>query len=1018
MRDVIHRFLPTSAALGCSLLAASPAWAAPAPQGLSDGAVEAEIDFARGLAREWTFVELAQGVLDRVDAAGVPASMEDRLALARCELFEIAAYRLPDPTEINALLDKGIDAYQAFLDNNKTSDLREEAERAIVNLSVVYGRSIDIALSEAAGEEAEALRDLKVEKLTAALQVCESLIAAGEAIPASERSADATNALFNDKLKKGQMYAEIGRTRDNDVFQEEALDTFDNLANESGPATELGLRATVAAGDVLRDMGELGDALDYYLGAAELVYPMDPELRTQYGLDEEPSNMLQLRFNFIGLAMKGIQPTARESGQLDLAIERGMFMYNLYRQQGFALTTDGQDAMLQLAETMLDAGGAVAGNAAEGAAKWYESMDAAKEEVRRSRDRETAVDFALELVNQIAKGAYQPSTKIQAGRLLDAINSRPDVEISPSALLESAKAKLRGEEYEAALDSYYEVLGRLDGVDPAVRIQLAAESHAGIGRALRELGRPLQAALAYREGIERYEDEDDDINARNAQGFVRSVRSWGQTDPELRNNESYKAMLTRAEELAIEHVESTDPVIVKLRQAKRAMSAGDYEDALRILAGIDDAKGSQVDVREILKVNSYYKMEDFAKAYMTAKKYLEYSRDPANALEESTARDERRDAQAQAMLRVAELDYRRARKAYRDWQKKAADGSATDADVAKYRVFYESIVDLLKDFPRNYPDQKSLPTARLLLVEAHGKLGQLDEAEAVVKDMVEAAPDEKRTSDAERSFYVSLKASRDGFENEDGEPTDYDQWLELTRRMAVAISGANERAAKPKFDELLAEVDLWSKIDEFENVQSSGERILTVHGGTEDAREKKLLNEFVTPKMGEALVSLNQREDAYALLAPLIIGEDAPLRTNSATRILARAMFGELSGQGLRVQVVPGITDLDKDEVDFVVGRLDTFASQAEGAGDPCAYFQAKFDAMYARHAASLKLDQYVGRAGKLMEQFLTVIMGGDRQFTRVDEACNGDSTTGRLRSTLGGDVLASHYRWLLGQVE
>merc|ERR1739841_275988 len=98
-----------------------------------------------------------------------------------------------------------------------------------------------------------------------------------------------------------------------------------------------------------------------------------------------------------------------------------------------------------------------------------------KKEVKRRRDQRGAVEFALQLVNQVAEETPVPATKIKAGRLLETINTRPDIEISANQLLEAAKAKRLAEEYDAALDGYYAVLQRMDTMEEADRRAFGAE---------------------------------------------------------------------------------------------------------------------------------------------------------------------------------------------------------------------------------------------------------------------------------------------------------------------------------------------------------------------------------------------------------------------------------------------------------------------------------------------------------------------------------------------------------------
>ena len=307
---------PKAHALAIGTLAAGAlSFSAPVfAQSMSDKAVESEIEFARGLARDWTFVELAQGVLDGVAAKKPSDKMAGELALVRCELFAIGAGRVSDAKEANALYEKGYLAYTEYIDANKTASNRDDAEAGLVKLSIAYSSSIDTALEDAAGEEAEALSARKLELIEDAIVLNSTLVDELGDIKASERTPDQNLRRWNLMLQKGDLYAQRTMLLKDVMSQESAIEAYEQLAFDAGLASEYSLRADVGIGNVYMAQGDPEIALEYFMGMVDNVCPMDPAIREEkLTWSELPIEIKEKRFNYVELGMSGIQEAARAS---------------------------------------------------------------------------------------------------------------------------------------------------------------------------------------------------------------------------------------------------------------------------------------------------------------------------------------------------------------------------------------------------------------------------------------------------------------------------------------------------------------------------------------------------------------------------------------------------------------------------------------------------------------------------------------------------------------------------------
>ncbi|MDP6740548.1 MAG: hypothetical protein QF404_11125, partial [Planctomycetota bacterium] len=117
-----HRNQPKAAALsgrGWRSLLAVPFLALiltdPVQAQMSSSEVKAEIAFARGLAADWTFVDLAQSVLATVEQQGIAGKAREELELVKCEVFVSGARSEPDAIARLTLFESAFEAYELFI---------------------------------------------------------------------------------------------------------------------------------------------------------------------------------------------------------------------------------------------------------------------------------------------------------------------------------------------------------------------------------------------------------------------------------------------------------------------------------------------------------------------------------------------------------------------------------------------------------------------------------------------------------------------------------------------------------------------------------------------------------------------------------------------------------------------------------------------------------------------------------------------------------------------------------------
>ena len=230
--------------------------------------------------------------------------------------------------------------------------------------------------------------------------------------------------------------------------------------------------------------------------------------------------------------------------------------------------------------------------------------------------------------------------------------------------------------------------------------------------------------------------------------------------------------------------------------------------------------------------------------------------------------------------------------------------------------------------------------------------------------------------------------------------------------MASSLQVANGITTSPEFKNLRAETKLWLELQEWEKAKDPLERLASRF--KDDATYGKTVATQVTPDLAECLVELGDMEVAKNLLAPLIVGPDAVLKSRRPTLLLSRAMLGSINGgNGERVTATRGAGGTD-EEFEFITGRLNTYAL----SGDKwfaCDWYEAKFLSIYAYYVWGLQDDRKAASAKRIMDD-VVLTLENVRQFELVDTYCSSEETAAAMRARLGDGALSARFRWLYEQ--
>lgn len=934
MQRTSRTFRLTALALG---IAAGLSPAAAQGKEKSDAEVREEVEFARGLAEQWGFVEMAQRVIRDAEAAGVSTRMADELALLKCELFFSAAKN--NAARRDELLGQALAAYQDFVERRPYSELLPVAEAQLASVAGYYAKSLSLKLESAAGEEAEAVRSELQRVLEEAIAQSNKLISGLRAIDREERT-EADNArLYELLLNLGDMYLELGKTQDEPTFSYgQSFGAYEDLISEAGETSPAAMRAFVGLGDNLMAQGETEDAASYFEFVVDWVIPRDPELWKE-ARDGMSGDELEKRFLYMQLATNGWIQALSSSGQYAEAAAAGLHLYNTWKREGLNLQQPlGYLALLSFARALLDSGGYVGGSWATGEGQYFATRDDMAAKFSNRRDQRTALEVALSIAQTVNDDNRGNTLQLRAQKVISEVISRPGVAVDPEILFEAAMGDYNTRDYAAAAESFKRVLATLERAEDSKRLEMAPKLYWHLGRCYQFQDRLMEAAVTFQAALERYSG-DPTYDASNSSSFYDTMRALQRT---ARGDPQVQELFQRSEQLVARFKESAAGDIA-FRNAEKAYNEDDYEKARELYRQVPvDAEGYEKAL--VFAGVCSYRLKDFAAAEKAFSDYLKvFLEDPKNQTTDTRKLARRSEAKASAVFYWGQTAYKQA---------KAGEGK------------WEKVVELYDGYEDTFPDQvRFAPAAMFSLIEAYEALGQRPKVRAVYEKMTRLFPESQFTGGAAALYYDALK--RD-WEKE----TDAAKKTALLREMAENLEVLNRTAAQPSYKNLYVEATHWTDLREWTKAKDLFEKLVARYSEGETAED---VQKSVLPKLGEAYLMLREPAKVVELLAEQV---EAKKATRGTALTYARALAGwahydEAAGA---VQVETGVGGAENFE------KATAILQQLEDAVQSWTpdWYVYKFDKLFA-YSQWAKLDSKKLEYVKSQLGFMTTNL--DRQF-------------------------------------
>ena len=955
----------------------------------SDAQIRENIRFARGVAEEWGFVDLADGILEDIENGNVPAAMSEELGLVKCDLYRAAAIKSRDADKRNRLLERAIDAYISFCEGNQYSKHLPQAELGLVNTSSVYARSLELAIEEAIGAEAEALAEKRREVLTAAVAKTGDLISNLQ--NSEDQSETKKRQLYELMLQRSQMLYDVARTQDEGQFNfEQALMTCEELVFKAGEGTPHCLRAYNLMGRTYAAMQSWEEASAFYQAVIDIAIPADLDEWKEVikELDLGPSDKEQ-RWLFVELASPGLMEALASSGQMSEACRFALHLYNTQKREGFVFSRElGYPALLIGAKTLLDSGGWIGGNLSSGESEWFQSEEEAKDSRHARRNRIACADLALKIAQQVNTENQGNILQVRAQKLISEIIARPGVEVQPAVLYEAAEGHYNEGNNEAAIAGLKQVLDALDDADEATRIELAPKTYYYLGRSYQQLDRHLEAIMAFREGVTTYRG-DPEFDAYSAQQLYKSADRMRKT---IRDDEHIMAMFSEAETIAAQLSEANKDEIL-YRQAEKLRGERKFAEAIPKYEQIDklanDYEKCLVAIGECR-----YRLGDSAAAEAAFADYVEnFVTNDDNSVENSPVRTARRsDALAKARFYRTLIAFQN------------ADKTGFD------QTLWQRVIDLGKDYPDQHEDQDTLaPWTMRMVMNAQVSLEEVSGARDTHRRLAESYPDSSFTPVASLELHSALKK----LHGEALAAADIERATSLLREMAELLEFANKNAVKFSFKNNRSEASHWYDLGEYAKAEEVMRKLLARPMDNED--EQKTIRQYVLPELTQALLAQQKVAEALVILRDLMEDEGRP--TKLVVLNYCRAVTGWIEGGPGEINIIPGAA-ADSAELDKVIEKFNAISNSKEVDKWTCDWYGYKFDLAYTYYVYatadwgpqdSRKKDSARRQLDVLVQEFGT-------NFTGIEESC--DSADDDLKARFGNSILRRRFVWLWGKVQ
>ncbi|HEX6811824.1 MAG TPA: hypothetical protein VF384_09405 [Planctomycetota bacterium] len=826
--------------------------------------LEREISFVRALAKDMS-LELARSEVDRLAAEFRGAGDQDRIAQLAVEVAWHGARTRADRNQQRTLYREAIDKAKQLIERSSDASVQTEARITLANASQELGQLLVEELEVAREGAPERAKELELEAglvFGAGIEACGKVI---ERLRPLRKDPQQEIEYYLMWLRKGVLGRECARAvaAERTVLLQRATDELTNLVLEAGEETAIGLRGLFEIAQCSEVGGKTAQAVGSYRTAigqitASLQAARNRELELTPEMQRFLFEMMQEVYARAGELM--VREGTAGAGELFAEFRANLEKFGEQRRDLFEIASEQHGHLVLLAECRFLAKSGEPAKVAGALATARRILDA------HAGDRVGAQARALLRDMVAAQGSLAP----------------------PNLLLELARAESRAGNHDEAVKLLQRCIA---AAEPAARfdawlllgeVYTASERHLEVMRALcdaleqlgptdveraRDAADALDRALASHRRQAKADPSFEKDHAR-ASGLIATYSLMGGS------KQSWKAANTlfhegRFREAIAEYAKVQSDFVhyelARVLMARASSAAGDFDAARRMLADHRAwVAAHALDARETEKLQV------------------------------------RSAAGAEAAFTEVQMSYIEAR------------GSAElqrAQDLTKYPAGLEKAHAWLANFGKD--GEANVPTVLEYVGRLHADLAELDRAEEAwaqlkAKDAVRAS---RLATCIFQEYQSQLKTLGDELDQvvrqDKGEAAILaaTQALNTVRTRLVAIgSDYIATSPKPQLAILIATMQGYEALDNWKRVEEIARQALLLYGDDAAPAAKRAVDQFVRPKIGEALLQQKHFQQAYDML---VAAEQARPDDWEVKRLICRALGGwfefSKTGAGTRI---------------------------------------------------------------------------------------------------------------------
>lgn len=898
-----------------------------------DPAMEREIAFVRGLARDLGFIEVAQREVDALHEKASSSDDQRAVSLLGIEVAMVGAKGFNDRVKQRALYEDALNRAKDIIDEGD----EKTAQRALLifgDAVYEFGRflidELQLARDTDPGRVPE-LEEAAAQAFREGVEACDKAMAQ----LAREKEDDEAVKLQHDItwLRKGILLREQARAvkADRDYLATRARDTLEELIFEVGEHTALGLRAMFEYSQVDEVMGDLKSASSYY---GDTIDSIDTVVAEQELPPETVSFLLDMAQEVFAAQMR----TQFAGGDIEKVLGTGTNFREFLGKHGaegaelleVAHIRFGHEALLTEAKAKAESG------------------------------KTDLVSEAMEMAQAINEKHPNDVIGLLAKSVIEKVIQAQSNLVTGDVLFEIAKGSYQAKDYEAARNGLKRALVAMTDDEANV---MGMETWYMIGTSYAIEGRFTESVMAYTIGLEQFGPTGNEWVERTTD---RLDQASAQLKRQSKNDPAMAALHSQTEQALIQWAPEGTVSKTAYRDGNRLMASNEFGKAAEAFAKVEQSY-LYYDISRARYAYALALAGKREEARKAIDDFLAYLETPAAEI----AEDDKQKANKEGLRKQAlgELAYRTVSMDYNE-ATGAVDG--VEKDLSRYR----DVLEGFKSFVTNHGDvaEDFVPYALNSMGRLHAELGELDKAEQAYRQL-QANPGGAAL--AAKLSTVVLKAWNDEVNNREAELEAAQKAndgadlkslrTKLTEGHQKLLSLGREyirNSSEPQYGVMYNTMASAKAIGNWDQVREIAEETIKRWGEHPDYSEK--VDSYIRPALGEAAIKKGEFQVAYDML---IAAEKANPKNYETKRLICLALGGWLEiDESANANFIKGLGKPDEAYSKWF-GEYKDYADRYEKYS--LEWYEFTFQAFYfAKQAAAAKIDDKYDRyAQTLMSQ-------------------------------------------------